>query len=298
MLVVTGITGHSGKYFLTELESNGYQGKVRCIVRPNSNTDFINTSKLDVELKYGDLTDIRFLEEALEGASTVFHIASIFYSEFVIKAAVANKVKRAIFVHTTGIYSKYKSASEEYKKIESNVKSIIEENQSDINLTYLRPTMIYGYLKDKNMSVFIKMVDKLRIFPVINNGINLLQPVHGQDLGRAYYQVLLKEDIHREDFVLSGKNEISMRYMFSLISEQLGKRIFFINVPMAIGVLGARVIKFVSLGKIDYIEKVMRMGEDRNFSHQNAKEAFGYDPMPFEEGLKREILLFKASKSK
>ena len=42
--------------------------------------------------------------------------------------------------------------------------------------------MIYGSLDDQNMSVFIKMVDKLKIFPVINGGKYSLQPVHQEDL--------------------------------------------------------------------------------------------------------------------
>lgn len=37
------------------------------------------------------------------------------------------------------------------------------------------------------------MVDKLRLFPVIDQGKSLLQPVNGFDLGKAYYQVLASQ---------------------------------------------------------------------------------------------------------
>jgi hypothetical protein len=47
--------------------------------------------------------------EALSGIDTVLHIASIFYSIAVIKAYVASSVKRAILVHTTGVYSHIKA---------------------------------------------------------------------------------------------------------------------------------------------------------------------------------------------
>ena len=43
-----------------------------------------------------------------------------------------------------------------------NVQNILKD--SNIDLTILRPTMIYGSLDDKNISTFIKMVDKFRIF--------------------------------------------------------------------------------------------------------------------------------------
>ncbi|NLP21318.1 MAG: hypothetical protein GX368_00615 [Erysipelotrichaceae bacterium] len=47
--------------------------------------------------------------------------------------------------------------------------------------------MIYGSLDDQNMSVFIKIVDKLKIFPIVNGRKYALQPVHQEDLGKAYY---------------------------------------------------------------------------------------------------------------
>lgn len=289
MLLVTGITGHSGKYFLQELIKNNYDGLIRCVVRENSDTSLIDNSGLNIEKVVGNLDDQAFVNHAMEGVDTVLHIASIFYSINIINAAVRNKVKRAILVHTTGIYSKYKSASEEYKNIEKTIDVIVKENNSTLGIIYLRPTMIYGYVNDKNMIVFIKMIDKLRIFPVIDHGRNLLQPVNGIDLGKAYFQVLSETNIINGDYILSGEKPIAMIEMFKMISELLNKKTIFINVPLKLGVLMAKILKFCTLGKIDYVEKVLRMGEDRSFSHEGAKRDFGYEPMPFYDGLKIEI---------
>lgn len=33
MLAVTGITGHTGRFFLEELVKNRFPGKIRCLVR-------------------------------------------------------------------------------------------------------------------------------------------------------------------------------------------------------------------------------------------------------------------------
>lgn len=51
----------------------------------------------------------------------------------------------------------------------------------------------------------------------------------------------------------------------------------------------ARCLKACSIGKIDYVEKVQRMGEDRSFSYDSASRDFGYDPMPFDVGLELEV---------
>jgi nucleoside-diphosphate-sugar epimerase len=289
MLLVTGITGHSGRHFLQELIRNKYESPIRCIVRENSDTTLIDYSDLNIEMVVGDLENQDFLNEVMNGVNTVVHIASIFYSVTLMKAAVKNDVKRAILVHTTGIYSKYKSASEEYQTIEENIGRIVKESDSKIGLIYLRPTMIYGYINDSNMIIFIKMVDKLRLFPIIDQGRNLLQPVNGRDLGKAYYQVLRKSKIMSGDYILSGQKPISMKDLFRLISQILDKKTTFISVPLSLGIIMAKFLKVCSLGKVDYIEKVQRMGENRSFSHESATKDFGYQPMSLSEGLKIEI---------
>lgn len=289
MLLVTGITGHSGRYFLKELIKNKYEGPIRCVVRENSDTTLIDNSGLNIEKVVGDLENQEFMNEVMNEVNTVVHIASIFHSVTLMRAAVKNDVKRAVLVHTTGIYSKYKSASEEYKGIEESIDKIVKESNSTIGLIYLRPTMIYGNINDSNMIVFIKMVDRLRLFPIIDQGKNLLQPVNGRDLGKAYYQVLRKSNIMSGDYILSGEKPISMKDLFRLISKILNKKTTFISVPLAFGVFMAKVLKVCSLGKVDYIEKVQRMGEDRSFSHESAIEDFGYQPMSLSEGLEIEI---------
>ena len=293
MLLVTGITGHSGKYFMQELINHEYKDTIRCVVRSSSDTSLLDNSGLKIEKVVGDLNDQEFMDSCMKDVDTVMHIGAIFYSIHVMKAAVKNNLKRAIFVHTTGIYSKYKSASEEYQNIESEVRRIIKDNASSIGLTILRPTMIYGNVNDNNMVVFIKMVDKLRLFPVINHGKSLLQPVNGRDLGKAYYQILNKPEIMKGDYILSGEKPISMLDMFKLISDNLEKKTVFVSVPMELGVFLARVLKVLTRGKLDYIERVQRMGEDRSFPHEDAARDFGYEPMSFAEGLKLEAEQYK-----
>lgn len=293
MLLVTGITGHSGKFFLLELMNHQYKGTIRCIVKSTSNTSLLDRSGLDIEKVVGDLTDPVFMDQCMKDVDTVMHISSIFFSIDVMKAIVKTQVKRAIFVHTTGIYSKYKSASEEYQKIELEIRRLMQKKGSSIGLTILRPTMIYGNVQDHNMIIFIKMVNNLRLFPVINHGRSLLQPVNGRDLGKAYYQILVKPEIMNGDYILSGEKPISMLEMFKLISHTLGKKTVFVSVPMHFGVIMARTLNLMTRGKLNYIERVQRMGEDRSFPHDEATRDFRYQPMTLAEGLRLEVQQFK-----
>ena len=123
-------------------------------------------------------------------------------------AAVKCHVRRLVCVHTTGIYSKYKEAGEEYRNIDTYVEQQFREN--NIGLTILRPTMIYGNISDNNVVQFIKMVDRLPLMPVVNGARYDLQPVHYMDLSKAYYQVLMNENTVNNNYTLSGGEPISL----------------------------------------------------------------------------------------
>lgn len=290
MLLVTGITGHTGRYFLQELKKNKYEGPIRCIVRENSDTSLLDSSGLNIEKAVGDIDDQNFMNDCAKGVETILHIAGISKSVSVITAANINKVKNAVLVHTMGVFSKYKSASVIYKDIEKEIQRLIDINEHKLNIIVLRPTMIYGDLCDLNMSKFIKMVDKFRIFPVINGGRSLIQPVNARSLGKAYYLILMSElKTLKHEYILSGEKPISMIEAFRIISRQLNKKTIFVSVPVSIGAFLALLLKGVSFGKVDYVEKVQRMAENRSFSHEDAYHDFGYEPIRFDEGIGIEV---------
>ncbi len=61
MLLVTGITGHIGRYFLQELIDNKYEGHIRCVIRESSDTSWLDNSGLNVEKIVGDLNSQEFI---------------------------------------------------------------------------------------------------------------------------------------------------------------------------------------------------------------------------------------------
>lgn len=288
MLLVTGITGHTGKYFLQELIDHKYEGQIRCIVRETSDTSMLDSSGLNIEKVFGDIHDEAFLDKITKGVDEIVHIINVRHTLRVLKAAIKNDVKRIVSVHTTGIFSRFRIASEEYVIIEKEIKDIL--SKSDIKMSILRPTMIYGDVCDMNMSKFIKMVDRFRIFPVINHGKSLIQPVNARDLGKAYYDVLMMPvEKAKSEYILSGEKPITMLEAFRLISDNLGKNTMFVSFPIGFGLLLAKVLKVLTVGKKDFTEKVQRMSEDRSFSHKEATADFGYQPEPFEVGIAREV---------
>ena len=316
-IVITGITGKSGQCFLNRLllESDNlknYKFKLVCRNLGDYSKNIegyklvekaILNKKLNIELCDADLTNnSEIIDIFKESVYMVIHIASVKMTMNIVPDALKYGVDNFIMVHTTGIYSKYKAAGEEYRKIESEVEKIVQEYRAhgrDINITILRPTMVYGDLNDKNISVFIKMVDKLRIFPVVKGARFDLQPVWCKDLGDAYYDVMMNWDVTRnKEYILSGGESIQLIEIFHEIERQLGVKNVYISCPYPIAYVGACLIYFISLKKIDMREKVQRLVEPRAFSHDEALKDFGYTPVEFNEGVKEEIEMYKKLNNK
>ncbi|MER2076576.1 NAD-dependent epimerase/dehydratase family protein [Psychrobacillus psychrotolerans] len=295
MLYITGITGHTGAWLLKRLIKENYQGLIKCVVRKDSDTTLIDQSGLNIEKLYGDLNDIHFLTDSMKNVETVIHISSIMYSPKVLESAIKNNVNWAILVHTTGRYSKYKSASEEYIKIEDS----LLEMKDKINLTVLRPTMIYGSSADRNMIKLIDFLYRFKFFPLFGKGENLMQPVHAKDLGNAYYDVLMnKEATMNQNYNLAGKEPISYKTLINIVSSKLHKKTVLISIPLGFSIFLAKVYNKITSKALISEEQVLRMQEDKAFPYDKATKDFGYNPIDYENGIDEEIKLYLKSKGK
>ena len=302
-VLITGISGKNGRYLLEEMNNNREKDGLdnihfKVFLREGSDVSYLDKCGMDIERFYGSIDTKEEAAKFVTGNyDTLLHIAGIQRSEQIVSAAIEAGVKRFILVHTTGVYSKYKAAGEGYRIIDEKVRKMCQE--AGANLTILRPTMIYGDLKDKNMSVFIKMVDKFRFFPVINGGKYALQPVWCKDLGKAFYDVLMNPEItDNRDYILSGGKPILMIDMFKEIASQLGVKNTFISVPFPLAYAGAFVLDILTLKKKFIGEKVQRMVEPRAYSYEEANKDFGYTPHEFKDGVKDEIRMYIESKTK
>ena len=222
LMAVTGITGHTGRLFLKELENHQYDGTVRCLVRESSNTKFLDESSLKIEKLIGSNDNYNTLLRLTAGADVVMHIFNIHQSVFVLKACIGNKVPRLIMVHTTGIYSKFKMASGEYKEIEAEIDEILKT--TDIDVTILRPTMIFGDMCDHNIHKFIEMVDKYPVMPEIARGRGKIQPVNARDLAKAYYTVCMTGHLPELRYDLSGEQSLTLHELFDKMGGGLERK--------------------------------------------------------------------------
>ena len=281
-ILVTGATGFTGSTVVPLLLEKGWD--VACFVRETSDTSYLPTDR--IELRVGDLENRESLMTALKGIDTLVNIASLGFGHAsnVINAAKDSRVSRAIFFSTTSIYTTLNPGS---KAIRLEAERLIQE--SGIPSTIIRPTMIYGSSRDRNICKFIKFIDRSPIFPVFGSGEYKLQPVYVGDLAKAAVSVLLTDKTIDRSYDLSGGSEFTLNDFIRIISEGLGKRTRLIHLPPRPFVLFLSLLESASIKLPIKSEQIQRFSEHKVFSHQKAKEDFGYSPLLFSEGLRIEL---------
>jgi nucleoside-diphosphate-sugar epimerase len=284
MLLITGATGHTGQWLIKALVREGYEEKIRCSLQPTSRRELLDQSKLDIEYIVGDFRDPEFAFRALDGITTVIHLVGISCSRNVIAACRKHGVGWAILVHTTGRYSKFKSAAQEYIDNEDWIL------QTEVPCTFVRPTMIYGSSKDRNMWRLIDVLFRYKVFPIFGKGDNLMQPIHARDLGEALYGVLThREKTFQCHYNVAGREPITYRELVKTIAKALNKNILLIRVPHFLCFWGAKLLSVVFKNPVISPEQVLRMKEDKVFDYSSATKDFGFSPMSFAEGIQEEV---------
>ena len=257
-----------------------------CLVRKTSEISWIK-KLANVKISFGDLNDQEFLIRQLRKVDLIVHIAGIKLALNILNAMKISGVKQGIFVNTTGVFSKFRLASEEYKVIESKMFQILFEER--IKFVIVRPTMIYGNGKDNNVRKIVLYLKNHNVFPLFNGGNSLVQPVYYKDISNALIRLLKNKRCWGKSFNLPGKEPLTYKNFIEIIAEAIGKRVKFIHLPVyptaEIAEILHKLIPSFPLNK----ERILRTTEDRAFDYKEAKECFGYSPLSFREGIKLEI---------
>lgn len=281
--MVTGLTGRAGSAFYEVLCRERISERIRVVVRKSTNLDMFLNSPLDLDIVVGDIADTAFLQGVMEGCETVFHIASKRMIQPLADAIQnAPSVKNVVMVSSTIVYS------EHYRLVDSLADDeavCIEKFQHrGIRYIFLRPTMIFGRPDDGNISCFIRWFLKFPVFPIVKGGRATIQPVHRLDLAEGFWLVLSNlEKIDRTEYVISGQRSMTLKEMFQIICRRAGHKVVFVPVPFCLAKAGVIFLYYLSGKRIDYREKMDRLGEDRAYSHSAITEDLGYAPKSFEE---------------
>lgn len=259
---------------------------ITCLVRATSSVKCLQS--LGVNLKTGDVTDPKTYGGLLDDSTIYIDMTHPKFYHKSIDTVKSSGVRRAFFVTTTGVFSRYNEASEMYKVGEARIKS------SGIKYTILRPSLIYGTDRDRNMTKLLRVLNKLPAFPLFGDGKGLMQPVFVQDLADGILSAIFNPDLTREkEYNLCGPTALPYTEVLRLACQALGRKVRLIHIPHRLAVnvagLGEKVPGF-PITK----EQVLRLLEDKKFDISAAVQDLNYSPREFAVGIKEEVNFLKA----
>lgn len=144
----------------------------------------------------------------------------------------------------------------------------------------LRPTLIYGYGRDRNICAIARFIARFGFFPLLGKAEGLRQPVHARDVAAACSQALAAPVANRA-YTISGAETLTYREMVARVFEARNRRARFLVVPGAVlraGMAGLRMVprfRYLSTAMLD------RMNENLAFDHAEAARDLGFAPSGF-----------------
>lgn len=197
-----------------------------------------------------------------------------------------NKTK-LIIVCTTGIFSPVKKYSKIYKAIENQVKLL-----NFMEYIILRPNLIYGSRRDKNVNKVIKFINKYKFFPSLSNKKGKIQPLYYKDLVEAIVSSIYKSSLSGT-FNITGQDCLDYNQFYEEIFKALDIKPRIVKVPYKLSLIIAKIFEFFKGSDfIINVERIERLKEIKCFSNLNSLKWKLYKPTSFEEGIRKQIKEF------
>jgi nucleoside-diphosphate-sugar epimerase len=291
-VLVTGATGFVGKYVVDELSRR--QLRVKALVRPTSN---ISQIRKKVALIYGDLLDLESLKKATNSIDVIVnaaastpnrelsgrYLANTLGVKNLVEAAKAAKVRKLVHISSISVTFKRKGI---YAKTKQESERIIIN--SGINYIILRPTGIYG----KGSTDFEKITKLYRLLPfsiILGSGQHKLQPVYVGDVAKAIHSCLKKRKLRNRIYNIGGPENFTFNESVDKICKAMSLKRIRIYINKKILLFFARFLEITFKRLKVNPERINIMFQDRIVDLQPAKKDLNYNPMSFEEGLKKTL---------
>jgi uncharacterized protein YbjT (DUF2867 family) len=246
------------------------------LARPTSDVSVLPEN---LEVRLGSLDSPALLP--LGDIDTLVYCASMGFGHIpalVAHLQAATSIKRAVFISTTAIFTSLPAASRTPR-----LDAEFAVQSSRLDWTILRPTMIYGTVRDRNISRLLKFLKRSPVFPICGNA--LWQPIHVDDLADAVVAALDQPRTLLQNYNLAGADALPFADLVRTAARAMTRRVALLRVPVAAALVAARLTRIVTP------EQIRRLAEDKAFSYAEAARDFGFAPRTFAAGVQREAQL-------
>jgi nucleoside-diphosphate-sugar epimerase len=193
---------------------------------------------------------------------------------------------RIIALSSTSRFSKYNSSD----KKEQAVAQSLEDGEARLQLwadenrvewVVLRPTMIYGRGKDKNISAIARFINRFGFFPLLGRAEGKRQPVHAADVAQACVAALDQSAARGQAYNLSGGEILSYYNMVIRVFSGLGRKPRLMVLPLGIFRMAITCMRCLPQCRNWSIAMAERMQRDLIFDHNDAMHDLNFAPRPF-----------------
>ena len=153
--------------------------------------------------------------------------------------------------------------------------------QRGILLYLLRPTLIYGCGRDRNVSLLADFARRFRFVPVAGRASGLRQPVHADDLAALAAAIVTGAVTTGLESAVAGGDTLTFRDMVVRVFEAFGLRPRAVSLPPVLLADATRIAgKLFGGGDIN-AEMVLRQNRALVFDDSALRDLFGHAPRPF-----------------
>lgn len=291
MILVTGGTGFVGSNLIRRMRKDGIP--VRALVRNAAKVAWLRD--LGIEAMAGDIGDPASLETAATGVDRVVHLvgiiqegrASTFRSVHVdgtrnvLEAAKRAGVKQFFLMSALGTRANAKS---EYHRTKWEAEELVKA--SGLPYTILRPSLIYG-AGDQFTIRMSEMIRLSPVLPVIGSGRSKVQPIFIDDVAACIVKAVTSDAFLGRTLEIGGPDQLTYEEVTRAIAEAMGIRRPTVHMPMLFMRSMAKVAEAVLPKPPITTDQLVMLQEDNVCGMGDIREAFGLEPVPFPEGLRR-----------
>ncbi len=238
-----------------------------------------------VETRTGDLADPRALERALQGVHTVVYCASMGFGHVppLVRQLETAGVRRAVFVSTTAIFTTLPARS---RALRLEAEAAVQA--SALAWTILRPTMIYGSARDRNVSRLLCFLRWSPVYPLVGDGRALHQPIYVDDLADAVVAALASAATVGRAYNLAGAEPLPYADLVCTAARAVGRQVRLARVPLRVALAAAWASTRLPIPRPITPEQVLRLAEDKAFDYSAAVGDFGFRTRSFADGVRLE----------
>ena len=281
-LLIIGGSGFLGGYVLREAARRGHEtvGLARSTAAAQAVAD------RGAQPITGDLDTAGQLGETFAAArcDALLSLASLGFGHgpAIVVAAQQAGIRRGIFVSSTAVTTTLAAPT---KRVRLAAEQRIDD--SGLDWTILRPTMIYGAPGDRNLSRLLALLSRAPMLPV-PGGKHLQQPVYVADVADAVLAAAERPGAAGSCYDVAGPEPLTFAELLRISARAVASRTRFFPVPLTPLVAAAHGYEQLSRRPKLRAEQLRRLAEDKAFAIQDAERDLGYAPRPFAAGIRAE----------